>query len=157
MVPARMPMRIIPQRRAEHVEKLNLLREEYAFCAATDLLTGDFAELSSDTWKLRMMNLGWDLDDLHRLQTEPHRRWANGFSCLAFVVVGAAMAIRLRNSDILTSFFICFLPILVVYYPLLIFGLNSAKEGTLPPCSVWLGNLIMAVWGLGQTRWVLRY
>ena len=103
------------------------------------------------------MVVGWDTADLHRLETEPHRRWANGFSCLAFVVVGAATAIRRRNADVLTSFFICFLPILIVYYPLLAYGLDSAKNGTLPPSSVWLGNAIMAAWGIKETRWVLRY
>ena len=33
---------------------------------------------------------------LHRLHTEPWRRWANGFSCLCFVMIGVPVAVWLR-------------------------------------------------------------
>lgn len=157
MVPARMPLRDIPGKKAEHLKHIRRSRTEMALRAGTDLLLGDFAELTGDEWKVRGMVLGWDMADLHRLETEPHRRWANGFSCLAFVMVGSSMAIRRRNSDVLTSFFLCFLPILLVYYPLLAFGLDSAKNGHLPPSIVWLGNSIMLLWGVQLLRSVLRY
>lgn len=157
MVPAQMPMYIIPQRRAEKRKKIDEFQQELAFRGATSLMTGNFAAVASRDWKGRYQRLHWEFEDLYKLGTEPHRRWASGFSCLAFVVVGAATSIKRRNSDFLTSFFICFLPILIIYYPLLAFGLDSAKSGTLPPVSVWLGNAIMAIWGVRQTQWVLRY
>jgi lipopolysaccharide export system permease protein len=87
---------------------------------------------------------------------EPWRRWANGFSCLCFAIVGAPMAIRMRNADFLTSFFLCFLPILVVYYPLLMFGIDRVKAGELPPIAVWIGNLLVTVWGIWLLRRVVR-
>jgi lipopolysaccharide export system permease protein len=62
------------------------------------------------------------------------------------------MAIRMRNADFLTSFFLCFLPILVVYYPLFMLGVDGAKDGRLPPVAVWMGNLLIAAWGW----WLLR-
>jgi lipopolysaccharide export system permease protein len=89
---------------------------------------------------------------LSRIVVEPWRRWANGFSALCFVLVGAPMAIRMRNADFLTSFFLCFLPILVVYYPVFMLGVDGAKDGRLPPAAAWLGNLLIAVWGW----WLLR-
>ena len=67
------------------------------------------------------------------------------------------MAIWLRNRDFLTSFFLCFLPILVVYYPLMIYGVDGAKGGTIPPYAVWAGNVILLVWGAYLLRKVLRY
>lgn len=67
------------------------------------------------------------------------------------------MAIRLKNRDILTSFFLCFLPILVVYYPLLAYGVEGAKNGTLPPYAVWAGNALLALWGWWLLKRVLRY
>ena len=67
------------------------------------------------------------------------------------------MAIRLRNSDFLTSFFACFLPILLVYYPVLALSLERAKSGSWPPATVWLANLLLVVWGLWLMRRVLRY
>jgi lipopolysaccharide export system permease protein len=93
---------------------------------------------------------------LNRIVVEPWRRWANGFSCLCFVLVGAPMAIRMRNADFLTSFFLCFLPILVVYYPVFMLGVDQAKDGSVPPIAVWLGNLLIALWGWWLLRRVVR-
>ena len=87
---------------------------------------------------------------------EPWRRWANGFSCVCFVLVGAPMAIRMRNADFLTSFFLCFLPILVIYYPVFMLGVSRVKAGVLPPPAVWLANLLIALWGLWLMRRVVR-
>ncbi len=91
------------------------------------------------------------------MHTEPPRRWANGFSCLCFALVGTAMAIRMRNSDMLTSFALCFFPILLAYYPLLMFALDRAKAGELHPYVVWLANGVLVVWGMWLLRRVLRY
>ena len=89
---------------------------------------------------------------MHKLETERWRRTAVGFSCLFFVLVGAPTAIYLKNSDFLSAFFICFLPILLLYYPLLMLAVGRAKEGALPPYTVWLGNLVFGVIGI----WLIR-
>ena len=94
---------------------------------------------------------------LYRLRTEPYRRWALGFSCFFFVWAGAPMAMCRRHGDPLGSFFLCFLPILIVYYPLMVFGLDGSKHGTIPPWSNWAGNALLAVGGLFLLRRVLRY
>ena len=78
-------------------------------------------------------------------------------SCFFFVLVGVPLAIRMRNSDFWTSFGLCFLPILLVYYPLLAFGVDRAKAGDLPPYVVWLGNAVLCVAGVGLFRRVIRY
>ena len=67
------------------------------------------------------------------------------------------MAIRLRRTDFLTVFFLCFLPILVMYYPLLMYGLDRAKCGVLPPYSIWLGNVVLLGVGFWMLRKVMRY
>lgn len=94
---------------------------------------------------------------LCRLRTERHRRWSAGFSCLFFVWVGAPMAMWMRNRDFLSSFFLCFLPILIVYYPLLAYGIDGAKYGTIPPWGVWAGNLLLGAWGVTLMKKVVRY
>ena len=94
---------------------------------------------------------------LYRLHTEPWRRWANGFSCLCFVLIGVPVAIWLRFSEFIASFFICFLPILLVYYPLLAVSVDQAKDGAFPPQSVWLGNIVLALAGVWLLRRVNRY
>jgi lipopolysaccharide export system permease protein len=49
------------------------------------------------------------------------------------------------------------LPILIVYYPLMVYGVDGSKHGTIPACSVWLGNLMLAFWGAYLLRKVVRY
>ena len=54
----------------------------------------------------------------------------------------------LRTSDYWTTFGLCFLPTIVVYYPLFIFGLEQAKDGNIPPYGVWIGNLVLTAIGV---------
>src|SRR5260221_8176617 len=116
--------------------------------AGFQMLSGDFDDLAGGEWYEDAKYLQYDKFTLYRLQTEPPRRWANGFTCLCFALVGSGMAIRLRNYDALTSFFMCFAPILLVYYPFLLFGVDRAKAGTITPYAVWLANVVLIVWGL---------
>ncbi len=55
------------------------------------------------------------------------------------------VAMLWRHADGLTNFFVCFLPILAVYYPLLMIGEDLSTSGTLPPISFWMGNVILAI------------
>ena len=89
------------------------MEETVAVAAAYHLSTGDFAALTDEAWKRRMFELTFYRERLFRLKTEPWRRWANGFSCFFFCIVGAPLAVKLRKSDYLTVFFMCFLPILI--------------------------------------------
>lgn len=154
--PSFMALRAIPGAIEKQDQEILELEQEYAAHAAYQMLSGDLEGLQDKDWSRAANTLEAAWSHLHRLQTEPYRRWANGFSCLCFALVGAAMAIRWRNADLLTSFFLCFLPILVVYYPLLMYGVDAAKNGRLPPTIVWLGNLILVVWGLWMMRRVIR-
>jgi lipopolysaccharide export system permease protein len=135
---------------------MQALKERFAAEAALQMMTGEMDALTDDDWKRRNRQLDDAVFRLHRLQTEPWRRWATGFSCLFFVMVGAPLAIRMRNADLWSSFAMCFLPILVVYYPLLALGVDCAKSGDLPPCSVWVGNVIFGLVGFWLLRRTLR-
>lgn len=94
---------------------------------------------------------------LSRLHTEPWRRWAQGFSCLCFVLVGAPLAIIARTADYWTTFGICFLPTMVLYYALFILGFDQAKSGAWPPYAVWLGNFVLIGIGITLIDRVRRY
>lgn len=117
--------------------------------AAYAMLTGEYEQVSKASWDLRSRDLNAAGYMLSRLQLEPYRRWSGGFSCLAFVMVGVPVALIMRKSDFLASFFVCFAPILILYYPLLIVSASQAKSGALPPQAVWLGNLVLTLCGLG--------
>ena len=142
-----------PTKRSEITD----FKRELAVKSGFQMLTGDFYQLTHEEWQTEARVLRGIEEHLYRLRTEPSRRWANGFSCLCFMVVGAPVAIRRRNSDLLTSFFVVFVPILVVYYPLLIFGIGAAKDGLLPPQIVWLGNIILLLWGSIELRRIMRH
>ena len=156
-VPSHLAMRTLPSARRAQVEAIRRHGEEMAGRAAEQLLLGEFRELKAFKWSELTERISMDYYNLHRLETEMPRRWANGFSCLCFAAIGIPMAIQLRNSDILKSFFMCFLPILIVYFPLTIFGLDRAKDGSLPAYFVWSGNVLLALWGVWLLRRVLRY
>jgi len=94
---------------------------------------------------------------IRRLRTEPFRRWSNGMACFCFALVGLSVAMRLRSDNPLTSFFLCFLPILAVYYPLLMFGDQATASGLLPPAGFWMGNLLLALVGVWALRWAIRH
>ncbi len=156
-LPSRMAIHVIPDEIAKTRRQIADLEARDALDAGTTLLTGDLDRLSTTNWQERAESLAERRSHLDRLRTETPRRWASGFSCLCFVLIGVPMAIRLRNSDFLTSFFLCFLPIVVGYYPLLAFGLEQAKNGVLHPYVVWLGDLVLVGWGAWLLRRVMRY
>ena len=58
----------------------------------------------------------------------------------------------------ITSFIICFLPILVIYYPVMFLMINLCKTGTLSPWwAMWVPNLIIGVAGLLVLRKVVQH
>ena len=121
------------------------------------MMTGDFERISTEEWAPLEASIRGEERRLLRLGVEPHRRWSTGFSCLCFVMVGAPMAILRQRGEFLASFFLCFLPILLAYYPLLILSVDAAKEGDVPPIAVWVGNIVLALWGLWMMRRVVRH
>lgn len=154
---AHLPMRFMVVEIQRQQQALDQLRQRYAVEASYALLIGDFASLSSPEWESRHREIQSADERVHRLRTEPWRRWANGFSCLFFVLVGVPLAIHMRNSDLWTTFAVVFLPILLVYYPLLVLGVDYAKVGTIPPYSVWIGNLVLGLVGIQLMRKIIRH
>lgn len=94
---------------------------------------------------------------IRRLRAEPYRRWANGFTCLCFALLGAPVAMIWRHADVLTNFFVCFLPILAIYYPLLMLSDDLATSGKMPPWSFWTANVVLAIPAIGLLRWIVRH
>ncbi|HXG12705.1 MAG TPA: LptF/LptG family permease [Gemmataceae bacterium] len=79
--------------------------------------------------------------EMRLLIIEQNMRPALACGCLCFVLVGCPVGIWFSRSDYLSAFITCFLPILFVYYPLLLCGNNLAKAGSLPPAvALWIPN-----------------
>ncbi|MFM9059825.1 MAG: LptF/LptG family permease [Planctomycetaceae bacterium] len=154
--PSEIPMADLARARAEQITRIEQLDQAIAGKRAVAMLTGALYVTTPAAVAADRAALAEARGRLTRIVLEPWRRWANGFSCLCFVLVGAPMAIRMRNADFLTSFFLCFLPILVVYYPVFMLGVDQAKRGAIPPVAVWLGNVLIAIWGWWLLRRVVR-
>lgn len=155
--PTNLPLRHIAAEIPAQIQQITELERSLAAQSALALVTGQIDELSEANWKSRRKQLADARSRLFRLRTEPSRRWANGFSSLAFVIVGAPLAILLRRSDVMTTFGLLFVPILATYYPLLMGCCDRAKAGALPPVVVWLPNLLLFAVGIWLTRRVIRY
>ena len=153
--PSNLPLRMISH--ASHAQRrvVDELQQQMAIEAAVQGMGGDTLAMADERWSAAVAELDAARYRQHRLRAEPWRRWANGFSCLFFVLVGAPLAIRLQKADFWTIFAACFIPILLVYYPLVMLGVGYAKEGLWHPASVWLGNGVLAlaaVWLMAKVR-----
>jgi lipopolysaccharide export system permease protein len=93
---------------------------------------------------------------LKRLNAEPYRRWAQGFSCFFFVWMGIPLAIIRKSADYTATFAICFLPILLIYYPLFMLGVEKSKGGAWHPASPWIANGMLFLLGAWMMRRVYR-
>ncbi|RLS34442.1 MAG: YjgP/YjgQ family permease [Planctomycetota bacterium] len=154
--PSEIAMADFPKARAEQIKRINQYEQLAAAKTAMAILGGRMEMTVPHVVEGERQAAKLEEARLRRIVMEPWRRWANGFSCLCFVLVGAPMAIRMRNADFLTSFFLCFLPILLVYYPVFMLGVSQAKSGSVPPLAVWTGNLLVTLWGLWLLRRVIR-
>ncbi len=70
------------------------------------------------------------------ISSERHMRPAIAIGCLCFALVGCPVGIWFSKSDFLSAFITCFLPIVVLYYPLLLCMINWSRAGRLIP---WIG------------------
>jgi lipopolysaccharide export system permease protein len=155
--PSHMPLSRVPEAKRAAKVKIREVEEANAAEAAFALVTGDYAGVGEQTWQHRRANAENAHGHLNRLNMEAWRRAASGFSCLCFMFVGAPLALWLRHADFMTNFFYCFFPILLFYYPLFLTSLDMAKEGSLPGCCVWLGNLACVAVGLWLMNKVLKH
>jgi len=82
----------------------------------------------------------------NEFETERQLRLSMAFGSFLFVILGAPVGIRFARRDFLSAFITCFVPIIILYYPLMLFGTNLSKEGMIAPVwALWIGNILLAV------------
>ncbi len=95
---------------------------------------------------------------VNEFETEKQLRISMSFGSLLFVILGAPVGILFAKRDFLSAFMSCFVPIITAYYPLMLFGVNMGKEGTMPPFqALWIGNLVLAVLSVWIYPKILRH
>jgi len=135
--PAALGSRTIPKQ---------ILREKGLVAGLEAKLSASVDSNEADTTLLQAQ-LDQHKSRLFRLESEIPRRFSNGLGCLCFAMIGMPVAMWGRSSDTMSVFFLCFMPILLVYYPLLVIGENLALDGVFPQYSVWLADGVLFVIG----------
>lgn len=145
--PSHIPLSLMQTALNESSNHLSSTRTATAAQLGFDIISSRFTAAQSASRLDLVGRVEAEQRRLLRLQAEPFRRWASGFSCLAFALLGAPISLRLKHADSATVFGLCFLPILVIYYPLFALGLTLAKNGSIPPYGSWLGNGVLMLLG----------
>jgi lipopolysaccharide export system permease protein len=129
----------------EEVEKVSAL---LSTIAAQSLLTDVPWDFPANIREVHDRTKGFRQEQL-ALEVELMMRPALSLGCLFFILVGCPVGIWFSRSDYLSSFITCFLPIVFVYYPLMLCGTGMAKEGRLPPLPLVYGaDAVVALMGL---------
>ena len=143
-------------KQADYLEKIAMERKRQAVAAAWYLGSGRPGLVQ---WKDIQAAFGkydyWQ-SECKKFETEIQMRRAMAWGSLFFVILGAPVGILFARRDFLSAFISCFMPIILVYYPLMLFGVNLGKEGIIYPELVWTGNVVLwlaaFVWALPPVR-----
>jgi lipopolysaccharide export system permease protein len=88
---------------------------------------------------------------------EVQMRPALAAGCLCFVLIGGPVGVWFSRADYLSTFVSCFLPTILVYYPLLLFGMNTARDGRLPAAvGLWMANAVVGLLALVLYARIMR-
>jgi lipopolysaccharide export system permease protein len=146
----------VNERRAEVLGEIEEVKTEIALWTARQMVTATPNSLPQHLENLKMVVRQRQLE-MNSLDTELQMRPALAFGCLFFVLVGCPVGIWLSRSDYLSAFITCFLPIVCLYYPILLCGTNLAKDGKIVPgLSVWAADGVLGVIALLLYRRLLR-
>ncbi len=146
----------------EILKRRQEVREELARLEAQIASGEEPAPVEGADPALHALNLSARLktkkQQLNHLYVEQLMRPALSMGCLCFVLVGCPVGIWFSLSDYLSAFITCFLPIVVLYYPLMLCGTNMAKEGRYNQAVlIWGANGVMVLIGLVLFRRLLRH
>ena len=138
--------------------KMKRAAERRDVSVAMALAEGDFETLTKPELNIFNPVYKAEREDLAELRTEIHGRFSLSSSCLLFTILGGPFAILRGRKAFLTNFFLCFLPILVLYYPIVLLMMNLAKHDEVNPgWAMWLANLLLLVVGMQALRKVLKH
>ena len=108
---------------------------------------------TKDEAETKIKHLGFQISR-HRqekinVEVEVLMRISLSLGCLCFILIGCPVGIWFSRSDFLSSFITCFLPVVIVYYPLMLCGTGLAREGKINPILlVFLCNIVVGGVGI---------
>lgn len=122
------------------------------------LFTGEFQQLASEELSTRDKAQKTARKNELKYRAEIHNRFSMSASCWFFAFLGGPFAMLQARRQFITSFILCFLPILIMYYPVMFLMINLCKTGTIEPWwAMWIPNLIVGTAGLLVLRKVVQH
>jgi lipopolysaccharide export system permease protein len=149
----------IPARIATvHAEREVVLQQRAAHQDEVDRITDpNLRAVAQSNVRAYQYQIDTKTRQLRNLQAETHARPALAVSCLVFALIGCPVGIWANRADYLSTFVICFIPTLVIYYPLLLAGQDMGKNGKVPMAvGCWLADGVVGVLALVLTWRLLR-
>jgi len=140
-----MTVREIREKEDEYREKIVSERKRQAVAAAWYIGSGRPGLVEWKDLQAAFAKYDFWAGEINKYETEIQMRLAMAWGSLFFVVLGAPVGILFARRDFLSAFISCFMPIILVYYPLMLFGVNMGKEGLIHPILVWSGNGVLAI------------
>lgn len=126
--------------------KLANERKRQSYAAALWIATGRIRRVKWDEFQKAFIDYNTWISDDAKYETEKQFRHALAFGSLFFVLLGAPVGIRFARRDFLSAFISCFMPIILLYYPLTLMGINLGKEGVVNPIiTLWAGNCLLGL------------
>jgi lipopolysaccharide export system permease protein len=127
----------------EYLENIAMARKRQAVAAAWYIGSGRIGLVKWDEVQAAFSKHDYWQSACKKFDTEIWMRHAMAWGSLFFVILGAPVGILFARRDFLSAFISCFMPIILVYYPLMLFAVNLGKEGIIPPELVWAGNVVL--------------
>jgi lipopolysaccharide export system permease protein len=122
------------------------------------IFTGDFHLLASPEPTPLERQVKRIVNEERKARSEIHNRFSMSASCWFFAFLGGPFAMLQARRQFITSFILCFLPILLVFYPTMFLMINLCKTGTLQPWwAMWVPNLIVGTAGYLVLRKVVQH
>jgi len=142
----------------EEIERGRDINRQFAMIhACFALSSADFPRVVSACGP-RLKEAGQQKGWANRLNTEIHSRYAMSCSCFFFALLGTPFAMRFGKSQALTSFLLCFVPIVAGYYPLMLGLTSQCKRGVMDPSwTMWIANGVLVLLAWTVLRKVIRY
>ncbi len=121
-------------------------RQRQAMIAALWMASGRFKRVDWAGVQTSFVDYSYWKQMLNVYETEKQMRIALACGSFFFVLLGAPVGILFAKGDFLSAFITCFVPIIILYYPLTLLAVNLGKDDVLnPTIALWGGNTLLAI------------
>lgn len=143
-------------RRNDLLSEIGQINTEISTVSAAVLLGNHPADLPQHLRNLKEREK-YRRQQIQFIYVEMLMRPALSFGCLCFILVGCPIGIMFSRGDYLGAFITCFLPIVLVYYPLLLCGTNMAKDAKFNEVLlVFASDAVIVLGGMVLFRWLMK-